>query len=57
MHAFVVGDHEPIARQVRQVLLREGHDCPADHLLLVDIAADRWASASAGRTAGKTDRR
>ena len=43
MHAFVVGDHEPTTRQIRQVLLQEGHDCPAVNVLIVDGAADRLA--------------
>ena len=43
MHAFVVGDHEPTTRQIRQVLLQEGHDCPAVNVLIADGAADRLA--------------
>jgi pilus assembly protein CpaE len=45
MHAFVVGDHEPTAHKVRQVLLREGHDCPAENLHVGEFAADRIAQA------------
>ena len=45
MHAFVVGDHDRTARQVRLLLLQEGHECPAENLLLVDLAADRLSQA------------
>ena len=45
MHAFVVGDHEPTAHDVRQVLLREGHDCPAENLHVGEFAADPIAQA------------
>jgi pilus assembly protein CpaE len=43
MQAFIVGDHEPLAGKVRQVLHHEGHDCPPGNLLPLTGAADRLA--------------
>lgn len=38
MQAFLVSDHESLGAKVRQVLLRHGQDCPAAHLLSLDLA-------------------
>jgi len=39
MQAFLVSDHEALGAKVRQVLLRHGQDCPAAHLVSLDLAA------------------
>jgi pilus assembly protein CpaE len=41
MQALVVGDHEAMTAQIRQVLLREGQDCPVSHVVRLDSAAGR----------------
>ena len=43
MQALVAGDHDPITAQIRQIVLREGHDCPASHVVRLSLAADRLA--------------
>jgi pilus assembly protein CpaE len=43
MQAFIVGDHEATAGKVRQVLLREGQDCPPAHVLPLARAAEGLA--------------
>ncbi len=43
MQALVAGEQEAIAARVRQVLLREGHDCPVSHVVRLGLAADRLA--------------
>ena len=43
MRAFIVSDHEPSSVRVRQVLLREGLDCPADGVVALDRAAQHLA--------------
>jgi pilus assembly protein CpaE len=43
MRAFIVSDHDPSSVKVREILLREGHDCPAAHVLSLDLAADHLA--------------
>ncbi|HBI46204.1 MAG TPA: hypothetical protein DDY78_25625 [Planctomycetales bacterium] len=40
MRAFIVSDHESVTAKVRQVLLGEGQDCPAAHVLSLGLAAD-----------------
>jgi pilus assembly protein CpaE len=45
MRAFVVSDLEPITVKVREVLLRKGWDCPAAHVLSLELAARHLASA------------
>jgi pilus assembly protein CpaE len=47
MQAFIVSDHDSTSARARQVLLRAGHDCPASHVLSLDMAADRLAQAHA----------
>jgi pilus assembly protein CpaE len=39
MQAFLVSDHESLGAKVRQVLVRHGQDCPAAHVLSLDLAA------------------
>jgi pilus assembly protein CpaE len=41
MHAVIVSDHEPMSVKVREVLLREGLDCPAGSVLSSDLAVRR----------------
>jgi pilus assembly protein CpaE len=43
MRAFIVSDHEPSSFRVRQVLLHEGLDCPADGIVSLDRAAQHLA--------------
>src|SRR5262245_11844099 len=43
MRALLAGDHEAILARIRQVLLREGQECPASHLVRLDKAAERMA--------------
>jgi len=38
MQAYLVSDHESLGAQVRQVLVRHGHDCPAGNVLSLDLA-------------------
>ena len=38
MQAFIVSDHESISGRVRQVLLFEGLDCQASHVVSLDLA-------------------
>jgi pilus assembly protein CpaE len=45
MKAFVISDHEPTTRRIREALLRNGHDCPAANVLTLGQAADRLAHA------------
>jgi pilus assembly protein CpaE len=47
MHAFIVSDHEPTSTKVREVLLREGLDCPASDVLSLDLAAQKLGGAQA----------
>jgi pilus assembly protein CpaE len=39
MRAFVVSNLEALTVKVREILLREGWDCPAAHVLALDLAA------------------
>jgi pilus assembly protein CpaE len=41
MQAFILSDHEPVGRRVREILLGDGQDCPASHVLPLHQAADR----------------
>jgi pilus assembly protein CpaE len=45
MQAFVASDNEPTGVKVRQILLRQGQECPAENLLSLDRAADETAAA------------
>lgn len=45
MRAFIISDQEPTRGKVRQVLLRQGHDCPAAHVVSLDLALDSLAQA------------
>jgi pilus assembly protein CpaE len=47
MHTFIVSDHAPTSQRIRQALLREGQDCPADHLFPMQGAAERLAQTPA----------
>jgi pilus assembly protein CpaE len=41
MQALIAGDHETTTAQIRQVLLREGLDCPVSHIVRIDRAIER----------------
>jgi pilus assembly protein CpaE len=43
MQAFIVSDHESIGGRVRQVLLFEGLDCQAAHVISLDLAMQHLA--------------
>jgi pilus assembly protein CpaE len=43
MKALLAGDQDAILAQIRQVLLRDGQDCPASHLVSLENAAERVA--------------
>jgi len=43
MQALLTGDQDAMVAQIRQVLLREGLDCPASSIVRLDLAADRLA--------------
>src|SRR5262245_55469194 len=43
MKALLAGDHEAILAQIRQVLLRDGEDCPASHVVRLSQATERVA--------------
>jgi pilus assembly protein CpaE len=45
MRAIIASDYEPISSKVREIFLREGWDCPATHVLTLDLAAEQLASA------------
>lgn len=48
MQCFIVSDHEPTTRRIREALLREGCDCPATSLLIPEFAAERLAHQQPG---------
>jgi pilus assembly protein CpaE len=48
MQAFLVTDHEALGAKVRQVLVRHGLDCPAAHLLSLDLATTHLTIARPG---------
>jgi pilus assembly protein CpaE len=43
MKALLAGDHDAILAQIRQVLLRDGEECPASHVVRLAQAVDRVA--------------
>jgi pilus assembly protein CpaE len=45
MQTSIVSDHESISARVRQVLLFGGHECPASHMVPIDLAAQNLAQA------------
>ena len=45
MLAYIVCDHEASGGKVRQVLLQEGLDCPAAHVVTPDLAAEHLSRA------------
>src|SRR4051812_12963178 len=45
MQCFLVSDHALIGSKVRQVLIREGLDCPAANIARLDFAAQRLVPA------------
>jgi pilus assembly protein CpaE len=47
MQTFIVSDHAPTSQRVRQALLGQGRDCPADHILPMQGAAERLAQTPA----------
>jgi pilus assembly protein CpaE len=47
MRIFIVSDHAPLSQRVRQALLGQGQDCPADHVLPMQGAAERLAETPA----------
>jgi pilus assembly protein CpaE len=47
MRIFIVSDNAPVSMRVRQVLLAQGKDCPAAHLVSMDQAVQRLGPAQA----------
>ncbi len=47
MRTFILSDHAPLSQRVRQVLLGQGIDCPADQVFPVTRAAERLAQEPA----------
>jgi pilus assembly protein CpaE len=47
MRTFIVSDHAPLSQRVRQALLGQGQDCPAEHVLPTQGAAERLAHTAA----------
>jgi pilus assembly protein CpaE len=45
MPTSIVSDHESISARIRQVLLFGGHECPASHMVPIDLAAQHLAQA------------
>src|SRR5438552_13281611 len=45
MKTYIVSDHEPTTAQVRESLLRGGVDCPASHILSLDLAPEHLGQA------------
>ncbi|HEX8200652.1 MAG TPA: AAA family ATPase [Isosphaeraceae bacterium] len=45
MHVLLATDHEATGSRVRQVLLREGLDCPAASLVRLELASQRLTAA------------
>src|SRR6266446_6992063 len=45
MQAFLVSDHEVIGNRVRQILLKEGVDCPVAQVVTLAQAAQRLVRA------------
>jgi pilus assembly protein CpaE len=43
MRALLAGDHEATLAQIRQVVLRDGLECPVSHLVRLDQAGERLA--------------
>jgi pilus assembly protein CpaE len=41
MRVYIVSDHDPTSAQIRQIVLREGQDCPASHVVSLDQAIDK----------------
>src|SRR5260370_42180975 len=39
MRCCIISDLEPAAVKAREVLLREGHECPISHVVSLDLAA------------------
>jgi pilus assembly protein CpaE len=46
MQAYIVSNLSTATNSIREVLVREGHDCPANHLLSLEDAANRLAQSS-----------
>ena len=47
MRIFIISDHAPTSQRVRQALLGQGQDCPADHILPMHGATERLAQTPA----------
>jgi pilus assembly protein CpaE len=47
MRSFIVSDYEPVTVKIREVLLREGWDCPASHMLSLDLAVQHLSKVRA----------
>ena len=45
MRTYIVSDSEAFTAKIREVLLREGWDCPAAHVLSVDLAVQHLRKA------------
>jgi pilus assembly protein CpaE len=41
MRVYIVSDHDPTSARVRQIVLREGQDCPASQVVALDHAVDK----------------
>ena len=47
MRTFIVSDYEATTVKIREILLREGWDCPAANVLSPELAVQRLAKARA----------
>src|SRR5437588_12216744 len=47
MQVFIVSDHEATAGSVRAVFLREGMDCPAENVVSLELAVERFTRIQA----------
>jgi pilus assembly protein CpaE len=47
MRTFIISDHAPASQRVRQALLAQGQDCPADHVVAIQGASERLARTPA----------
>src|SRR5437870_11189790 len=45
MQAYVISDFEPTTQRIRDAMLRAGIDCPAQGVLVLDLAAEQLAQA------------
>ena len=47
MQTYIISDHAPTSHRVRQALLGQGQECPADHILPMQGATERLAQTPA----------